>query len=71
MPFGGDVPDQQLLAAAPLVADQQPGVPAQRGERRGVQAAALAGPVLADKTSLTDIGIIVGAALASAAPCAA
>ncbi len=31
------------------------------------QAASLAGPVLADKTSLTNIGIIVGAALASAA----
>ncbi|MEL7975793.1 YeeE/YedE family protein [Isoptericola sp. F-RaC21] len=31
------------------------------------QATALAGPVLTDKTSLTDIGIIVGAALAASA----
>nr|WP_241484987.1 YeeE/YedE family protein [Nocardiopsis potens] len=34
---------------------------------RPEQAAQLAGPVLADKTSLTDIGIILGAAIAAAA----
>ncbi|SDX59100.1 Sulphur transport [Modestobacter sp. DSM 44400] len=32
-----------------------------------VQATSLAGPVLADRTSLTDLGIILGAALAAAA----
>lgn len=35
--------------------------------RDGQQAAALAGPVLADRTSLTDIGIVLGAAVAAAA----
>ena len=35
--------------------------------RQPAQAAQLSGPVLADKTSLTDLGIVLGAALASAA----
>ena len=44
----GDVPDQQLLAAAALVADQQPAVAGQRAELQRVQAAALAVPLLGD-----------------------
>jgi hypothetical protein len=42
---GGDVPHQQLLAAAALVAHQQPPVARQRGELQGVQAQALAVPL--------------------------
>ena len=52
---GGDVPDQQLLPAAPLVPDQQPAVAGQRAELQRVQAAALAVPLLGD-----DGGLVVG-----------
>ena len=45
---GGDVPDQQLLAAAALVADQQPPVVGQGAELQRVQSAAVAVPLLRD-----------------------
>ena len=54
---GLDVPDQQLLAAAPLVPDQQPPVVGQRTELQGVQAAALAVPLLGDDGRLVLGGV--------------
>ena len=50
----GDVPDQQLLAAAALVQEQQPLVAGDRGERERGQSAAGAVGLLGDRSAVGD-----------------